>query len=384
MISEQEVKSLAINLGVPLANVEKDYVMGWLLWSICNDHHLSNRLVLKGGNCLRKVYFPDARFSDDLDFTALRLDSENFFQARLTDLLLRVHDASGIKFELDRTLVQEKETPDRESKALDARVYFRGFAGDSSVTMRIKFDISEYERIILPTPRLPILHSYTDAHLCSVKVLTYSLEEVLAEKLRSWIQRTRSRDLFDVVKIVQSGKIPISKRQILSTFLQKSIFKGIPTAGRDELLNESKFNKIEDSWLQTIVCPINAYLAAANAVALFRDFIAALFEPEILDAVGESVQPIGGYLYNFQSGIRETIIDAGRGRHLIRMRYQNKDRDIEPYSFRFKRRKDGVGVEYFYGYDQTRGQTIKSFFLHEVQSVAILPQQFLPRFYVEF
>jgi Nucleotidyl transferase AbiEii toxin, Type IV TA system len=231
---------------------------------------------------------------------------------------------------------------------------------------------------------LPILHGYSDAHLCSINVLTYSLEEVLSEKLRSWIQRTRSRDLFDVVKIVQSGRIPISKRQILSAFLQKTIFKGISTAGRDELLNESKFDTIEGSWLQTIICPIDGFIIAANAIALFRDFIAALFEPEILGAIGEPVQPVGRYLYNLRSGIREAIIDAGHGRHLIRMRYQNKDRDIEPYSFRFKRRRDGVGVEYFYGYDRTRGQTIKSFFLHEIQSVAILPQQFVPRFYVEF
>jgi predicted nucleotidyltransferase component of viral defense system len=135
MISEQEVKDLSIDLGVPLPNVEKDYVMGWLLWSIYNDHRLGNRLVLKGGNCLRKVYFPDTRFSDDLDFTALQLDSESVFRARLADVLSRVHDASGIKFDLDRTIVKEKETPDQESKALDARVYFHGFAGDSNVTM---------------------------------------------------------------------------------------------------------------------------------------------------------------------------------------------------------------------------------------------------------
>jgi predicted nucleotidyltransferase component of viral defense system len=62
MISENEVKGHAIQLGVPLAYVEKDYVMGWLLWGVYNDPLLARNLVLKGGNCLRKVYFPDTRF----------------------------------------------------------------------------------------------------------------------------------------------------------------------------------------------------------------------------------------------------------------------------------------------------------------------------------
>lgn len=329
------------------------------------------------------MYLPDTRFSDDLDFTSLSLDPESVFHSRLTGIVTRVQEASGIEFDLGRTLVKEKDTPDGDSKALDARVYFRGIAGDSTVTMRIKFDISEYERIVLPTPRSPILHNYSDAHLCVADVLTYSLEEVLAEKLRSWIQRTRPRDLFDVVKIVQSGKIPISKKLILSAFLQKTIFKGISSAGRDELLNETKFATVAGSWLQTIICPINAFIAAANAIALFRDFIAALFEPEILSAIGESAQPVRRYLYNLQSGIRETIVQAGRGRQLIRMRYHNRERVIEPYSFRY-RRNGGIGVEYFYGYDRTRGQTIKSFSVDQIQSATILPEQFAPQFYVEF
>ncbi|MFQ5434080.1 MAG: nucleotidyl transferase AbiEii/AbiGii toxin family protein, partial [Anaerolineae bacterium] len=66
MITETEVKQTAIELGVPLVNVEKDYVMGWLLWGIYRNPYLAQNLILKGGNCLRKIYFPDTRFSDDL------------------------------------------------------------------------------------------------------------------------------------------------------------------------------------------------------------------------------------------------------------------------------------------------------------------------------
>ncbi len=86
MISANEVKELSSQLGVPLSYVEKDYVMGWLLWGIYTNPILAQNLVLKGGNCLRKVYFPDTRFSDDLDFTTYRLDTGQIFHQHLDSL----------------------------------------------------------------------------------------------------------------------------------------------------------------------------------------------------------------------------------------------------------------------------------------------------------
>ena len=384
MISAEEVKGLSIDLGVPLSYVEKDYVMGWVLWAMYNNPAVAENLVLKGGNCLRKVYFADTRFSDDLDFTAYRLDSEAQFHRRLDSICEAVHEQTGIVFDTRRTRVREKPTPDRDCKLLDGRVYFKGFAGDSSVTMRVKFDVSDYERIVLPTQRHPMIHNYSDNEECQCVVLTYSLEEVLAEKLRSWIQRTRPRDLFDVVKIVKSGAVPISKRNVLSTFLEKTLFKEVPLASRDEMLFEGKFETVERQWAETIVCPLTSTVVVANAVVLFKDFIRALFHPSLLEAIGvSSARPILG-LYDVRSGFREAIIEAGKARNLIRMTYGARNRDIEPYSFRYKVTKKGYAAEYFYGFDRTRGNTIKSFFVHKIRGVSILPQTYEPRWVVEF
>jgi len=111
MISTEEVKGLSIEQGVPLPNVEKDYVMGWLLWGIYNNSRLAQNLVLKGGNCLRKVYFPDTRFSDDLDFTAFQLDTEQEFHRSLNAICAEVGEASGIDFDTDRTM--SRQSPHR-------------------------------------------------------------------------------------------------------------------------------------------------------------------------------------------------------------------------------------------------------------------------------
>jgi predicted nucleotidyltransferase component of viral defense system len=48
--------------------VEKDYVLGWILYAIANHGSLS-RWAFKGGTCLKKCFFETYRFSEDLDFT---------------------------------------------------------------------------------------------------------------------------------------------------------------------------------------------------------------------------------------------------------------------------------------------------------------------------
>ena len=48
--------------------VEKDYVLGWLLWGIGTEPVFRETWAFKGGTCLQKV-FGLGRYSEDLDFT---------------------------------------------------------------------------------------------------------------------------------------------------------------------------------------------------------------------------------------------------------------------------------------------------------------------------
>jgi hypothetical protein len=171
---------------------------------------------------------------------------------------------------------------------------------------------------------------------------------------------------------------------VLATFFQKTTFKDMPIASKEEMMFEPKFSAIIPTWAQTIVCPSRSLIIAANANQLFQDFIEALFDPEILEALGTAVSRRIGHLYDVNSGYREAIIEAGRARQLIRLLYSGRSRDIEPYSFRYKWTQKGYGAEYFYGFDRTRGHTIKSFFLHRIEGVSILPQKFQPQWVVEF
>lgn len=51
--------------------LERDYVLSWILAGISRHGQLRETLVFKGGTALKKCYFGDYRFSEDLDFSGL-------------------------------------------------------------------------------------------------------------------------------------------------------------------------------------------------------------------------------------------------------------------------------------------------------------------------
>ncbi len=72
MIPDAVVKRLARAQSVDPMIVDLDHALGVILWALSadTDSH-APRWVFKGGTCLRKAYYHDYRFSEDLDFTVV-------------------------------------------------------------------------------------------------------------------------------------------------------------------------------------------------------------------------------------------------------------------------------------------------------------------------
>jgi predicted nucleotidyltransferase component of viral defense system len=64
------LRTAASNLRVAQPVVEKDYALSYLLATLAGEPALRETLVFKGGTALKKLYFGEYRFSEDLDFTA--------------------------------------------------------------------------------------------------------------------------------------------------------------------------------------------------------------------------------------------------------------------------------------------------------------------------
>jgi hypothetical protein len=77
MIRPGEIQRKANAVGVRDQQIEKDYILSWILFGISKHEQLSKAIVFKGGTVLKKVYFEDYRFSEDLDFTLVNAEVSN-------------------------------------------------------------------------------------------------------------------------------------------------------------------------------------------------------------------------------------------------------------------------------------------------------------------
>lgn len=156
------------------------------------------------------------------------------------------------------------------------------------------------------------------------------------------------------------------------------------------LLLELPFQAIRGLWNEYLVCPKLALFSFEDAETWFRNVIGEIFamsEPQLAHAGMPG--PILGRaaLSYFPSGARSDIMESARLHRLLRFVYDGLERIVDPYALVFKRRRDGVGREYFYGWDRVGGRSgeigIKSYIADKVHSVSILDETFEPRFPIE-
>lgn len=77
MIGEAELRRKAAQWNVDPMVVDLDYSLGWFIIALYKTCPNAENMYFKGGTCLRKCYFGDYRFSEDLDFsTSSRLSNE--------------------------------------------------------------------------------------------------------------------------------------------------------------------------------------------------------------------------------------------------------------------------------------------------------------------
>jgi len=219
-----EIKRKSFELGLPISTIEKDYVISWILYGIWRSGVWQD-LMFKGGTCLKKAYFSDYRFSEDLDYTLIEELNEDRLRERLERMLEFANAGSveflGLEFE-PRYGVRNFEG---ELLGFEIKIPFRLVRRTGSPS-KIKMDITleKYEKIVLPLQERELLHEYSDADkFLLVRLKSYSLEEISAEKVRSLFQRTRPRDLYDVWRL----KDVIELKTALSILPEKFRLKNV-------------------------------------------------------------------------------------------------------------------------------------------------------------
>jgi predicted nucleotidyltransferase component of viral defense system len=388
MIGKREILDTAARVGLNPHVVEKDYALGWALAGIFAHPELADSWVFKGGTCLKKCYFETYRFSEDLDFTLLdpaHLD-EAFLKRVFGEVSAWIYDRTGLEFPA-KSQDFEMLTNPRGNPSCQGKLSYRGPVSSTSGGLpRVKLDLTADERVVLAPVRVPIFHPYTDTPDGGITVLAYAYEEAFGEKVRALAERTRPRDLYDVVNLYRNTEARPAASVLMDVLRQKCDFKGIAVPRVGDL--DGHRGDVEGAWGHMLghqlpaLPPVDAFWSVLSEFFAWLEGLSTPAAPvAYAPAAGETVireralsLPIG---LKGQSAL-EIIRFAAANRLCVDLDYQGSTRRIEPYSLR--RTQDGNVVLHAWNIDRNEH---RSYRVDRIQGARTTGQTFTPRYAIE-
>ncbi|MEK7317152.1 MAG: nucleotidyl transferase AbiEii/AbiGii toxin family protein [Candidatus Eisenbacteria bacterium] len=390
MIRKEEIRARAAEWQLRMEVVEKDYVLGWLLAGFALHPETSSQWIFKGGTCLKKCFFETYRFSEDLDFSLLpgaRYTAEEIV-AILREVAETVSGLSGLGFPSNEVSVHERRNLGG-GQTFEGRIGYRGplaFPGSP----KVRIDITRHEPLLDGVDRRPVFHAYPDPLPAGTAIGSYTIDELFAEKMRALIERTRPRDLYDVIFILENRPEASNLARVRALLADKCGVKGIATPTAETLLRTiHEAAELRSEWGNMLghqlpnLPPIDSVLARAGGLFGWLDRAGAL-PASTLDAApgreGEELLSAAGLQYWGSDLGVEAIRFAGTNRLKVEFVYKDSRRVVEPYSLR---RATGTGNLLLYAWEEGESH-IKAFDVRRMSDVRATGIPFTPRYRVEF
>jgi uncharacterized protein len=208
---------------IPEDVLERDYCLAWFLCCLA-ESDLKPVLAFKGGTALKRCYFSDYRFSEDLDFTLREPVPFEEIRARLERVYATVQEQSGIVVAFDHE--------DFRAHANSYTFYLR-YTGPLPRGSDVKVDITINELVVFPLEERVILRGYEEfSDLPENRSLfVYSLEEIATEKTVALADAARNepRDLYDLWHLTANEGMEMD--QLIPTICRKLEFRRKPCEG---------------------------------------------------------------------------------------------------------------------------------------------------------
>lgn len=388
MIDKREIIDAATALGLNPHVVEKDYVLGWLLWGIHGHEALSGNWIFKGGTCLKKCFFETYRFSEDLDFTltdAAHIEV-GFLTRVFAEIGERIYEQTGIELPPDFQQFDIYQNP-RGGTSCQGRIGYQGPVSPRGKNMpRIKLDITADERIVLPPVVSPVFHPYSDEPEGGIVVRSYAYEEAFGEKVRALAERTRPRDLYDVINLFRNEEARPPAPVLHDVLRQKCEYKGIGIPVLADL--EPHRPDLEGGWSTMLahqlpaLPPVETFWGALPAFFGWLEGGAAPVTPATyVGGAGEELiqeRTLRLPVYGVAQSYLEIIRFAASNRLCVDLVYQGSTRRIEPYSLR-RTRDDNIVL---HAHNIDRGEH-RSYRVDRIEGARVTDQSFIPRFAIE-
>lgn len=250
------IREASASAGIGEQVIEKDYALSYILAGIAAQPEMSESMIFKGGTALKKLFFGDYRFSEDLDFSTLDL-------LRADDLDLAVRQAVAHSgrllsehgaFALEAVRYIERDPHPFGQEAFVIRVRF---PWHPSPLCRVKLEISHDEPVLLNPDLRPLIHDYEES--LHVNIRCYKLEEIVAEKLRCLLQtqkkllargwnRPRARDYYDLWRLLTTFDRKIDKTLVPSLLEQKCAHRDVGYSCVDDFFTKELMNEARTHW----------------------------------------------------------------------------------------------------------------------------------------
>ena len=240
MITERELRRIAGRIKLGIGQAEQEYVILCVLDALAGTLPLAETFCLKGGTALRQLYFADWRYSVDLDFSVLPAFVAERLQSSLLMWFEQVERLHGVQIAL----------ADLHRANGAARVRAR-FVGPLRHPSPLFLDVTLDEPVLLSPQRRPVLAGMFENP--RPIVLCYALEEILAEKLRSILQRGKARDYYDVWRLLREKAGAFDREVTRGILSEKCRHKGLPEPTAGAFLSPIVLDAAAAYWSQDLI-----------------------------------------------------------------------------------------------------------------------------------
>lgn len=240
--------------------VERDYAQSYVLLGIASQVLLRDTLVFKGGTALKKMYFEDYRFSEDLDFSAVGAPIGPALE-QAVHAAMEAAQAAARTFAPITMTVERYEERDPHPGGQEAFVVRIQFPWQRQPMVPVKIEVTHDEPVLLSAPSMRILHAYDETLEATVR--TYCLEEVCAEKLRSMRQtqakltargwaRPRGRDFFDLWHLLRLDVGRVDWTRVASVLPRKCAHRNVGILSVADIFEPMLLDEVRSSWDRTL------------------------------------------------------------------------------------------------------------------------------------
>ena len=254
------IQEAARQYGVPQNLIEKDYALTYTLAGLAAHPDLSDTLLFKGGTALKKVFFGDYRFSEDLDFSAQLAPKERELESAIHQAAQR---AAALLSEQGPFSVEVARRPEQEPHpgGQDAFLVRVQFPWHPRPLCQIKVEITHDELVVLTPRKRALIHGFEED--LRPQVSCYQLEEIVAEKLRALLQthqnivargwgRQHARDYYDLWRILDTFCDTLDAQDITRALEAKARHRQVSYLGINDFFTDELVTTAQAQWVGSL------------------------------------------------------------------------------------------------------------------------------------